>query len=186
MVEVHVGDALAITVIERFKLGSAQDLAKIVVGHCAQARPHRLLRQRHVAERAAVGIGNGEEALQEFLRIGPPPDGEEVDDLDEQARLASARFADRIDDAAQTRKIAIVADTQQRTARNVADARGFDHDGAGPPARESLIPCHHLIGRKAVLRGAPRHHGRYPAALPKRDRADLHRRKQPRTAGFLL
>jgi hypothetical protein len=55
------------------------------MAHHAQACPHLFVSKSRVAERTAVGVRNREEALQEFPWVRPPADGEEVDDLDEQA-----------------------------------------------------------------------------------------------------
>ena len=60
---------------------------------------------------------------------------------------------------------AVVADAQQRPARDVADAGRLDDDRAGLPLREALVPASTSGGDEAVLGRAPRHHRRHPGAL---------------------
>jgi hypothetical protein len=43
--------------------------------------------------------GDGEEALEEFLRLGAAAHGEEIDQLDEKACAAAAGAADGLDQA---------------------------------------------------------------------------------------
>ena len=92
-------------------------------------------------------------------------DRQEVDQLDEEARLAVARLAHHAHELAQSGEEAVVADAQQRAAGHVADAGRLDHECPGTPAREAAIPVEHLGGDEAVLGRAPRHHRRHPGAL---------------------
>ena len=75
VLEMQIGDPLAIAVVERFQFRRRQDLGDVVVAHGRQPRPHLGLAQRHVAERLPMRIGDFEEALQEFFRLGPAADG---------------------------------------------------------------------------------------------------------------
>ncbi len=67
------------------------------------------------------------EKLPEVLSwLGAPTNAQEVDELNEQARLASARLSYDVDQLAQARQEAIVADAQQRAAGYVANAGRLD------------------------------------------------------------
>ena len=100
---------------------------------------------------------------------------QEIDELDEEPRLAAACRAHRLGEPAQAGDIAIMADAQQRSAWNIADAGRFDDDRAGPAAGEALVPGHDFVGDDAVFRSAPRHHGRHPASLFELERTGVQR-----------
>ena len=57
--------------------------------------------------------------------------------LDEQQGLAARRLAHRVDQLAQARDEAIVADAQERPRRDVADAGRLDDEHAGPALGEA-------------------------------------------------
>ena len=116
-----------------------------------------------------------EEALEIFRRVGPPPDGEKINQLNEQPGVAVALPADGLDQIREAGDEAIVADAQQRARGNVADAGRFDDDGAGPTAGKPAIPVQDIVGDFAVAGGAPRNHGGHPGAGFELDGADIHR-----------
>ena len=72
----------------------------------------------------------------------------------------------------------------KRPARHVADARGLDHEGAGTPARETLVPGEHVRRDEAVLGRTPGHHRRNPGALSELVCAHANRLKQRRARGL--
>src|ERR1700742_946284 len=98
MLEMGVGYAFAITEFERFNLAGIQHLRQPGMLHRRQTVAYRIIAQSHVSECAAMRIGDGEETLQEFVRVGSTPDRQEVDDLDEQPGLAGARLAHGLDE----------------------------------------------------------------------------------------
>ncbi len=59
----------------------------------------------------------------------------------------------------------VVADPEQRSAGDVADAGGLDHQRPGLAAGEPLVPREDLGRDQPVFGGAPGHHRRYPGAL---------------------
>ena len=124
-----------------------------------------------------MAIGNDEEALKEFLPLGTAADGEEIDQLNEQARAPLACCSDRLDQAAQSGQEAVVPDAQQRPARHIANAGRLHHDRARHAAGEALVPGDHLVGDIAFLGRPPRHHGGNPGPLGEAHRTDVDRRR---------
>jgi hypothetical protein len=94
--------------------------------------------------------------------LGAPTNTQEVDELNEQARLACARLSHDVDQFAQARQEAIVTNAQQRAAGYVANAGRLDDYHCRTAAREALIPCENVVADEAVFRGAPRDHRRHP------------------------
>ncbi|MCB9903199.1 MAG: hypothetical protein H6831_02205 [Planctomycetes bacterium] len=123
-------------------------------------------------ESRAVFVGDREEAREELVLRRPAPDGEEVDDLDQQPRLAAGALAHALDQTLEPGEEAIVPDAQQRTGRHVADARRLDHQHAGAAVGEAAVPVEHFLGDEALLVRAPRHHRRNPAARARFERAE--------------
>jgi len=164
----------------RLELTRAEHACERIGRQRGEPRPQRGLGKIVGVERRAMAIGHGEEALEEFLRLGPPADRQKVDQLDEQLGVAGAVLAHRLDQPAQPGQESVVADAQQRPARHVPDAGRLDHDRAGPAAREPGVPVDHVVGRETVVGGAPRHHRGDPAALLERQRTDRDRREQAR------
>ena len=70
-----------------------------------------------------------------------------------------------VDEVGEPGDEAIVADAQERPARDVADAGRLDDDRAGLPLGEAAVPVEHVRRDEAVLGRAPRHHRRHPGAL---------------------
>src|SRR5262249_39639617 len=126
-----------------------------------------------------------EKAPQEFLGLGSATHGDEVDGLDEQARVSGALLAHSVDEASQPGHEAVVADAQERTARDVADAGRLDHEHARPTLAEARVPGGPLVGAEAVFRRAPRHHRGHPRALLGDDGSDARGLKEPRARRLL-
>ncbi len=135
-------------------------------------------------QQIAMMIGDLQEALKVLVRLGPVPDRQEVDDLDEQPRVAAALSAHGAYDLLQPRQEAVVTDPQQRHARDVADGR-FHHDRTRPPTRETPIPLDQVGRDHTFLRCAPRHHRRHLRPLLQRQRPDLNGAEQPRPQRLL-
>ncbi len=158
----NVGHALAIAELERLELARTEDRSQLLVRQRQQRGADRVVsRPPQPARRRGahpLSAGSGEERF--FRR--PPADGEEVDDLDEESRAAAAGATDGLDEIAQTRNEPVVADAQQRPARDVADAGGLDDDRAGLPLRKALVP---LRGRP-VSRSRPRSRATAPSRAP--------------------
>ncbi len=114
------------------------------------------------------------EKLREVPRwIRPPPDRQEIDDLNKQPRLAAAGLAHDAHEVAQSRQKAIVSDPQQWATGYFPDACRLDNNRARAAARETLIPVENVGGYDAVFTGTPRNHGGHPGALGEFDGADL-------------
>ena len=128
--------------------------------------------------------GYREEAREEALRIRAAAHGEKVDELNVQPRLAAARAPHRVDQRPKSRQEPGIADPEQGPARHVADAGGLDHESAGTPARETLVPGEHVRRDEAVLGRTPGHHRRHPGALSELVGAHANRLKQRRARGL--
>src|SRR5262245_51508946 len=122
--------------------------------------------------RSAVPIGDPEIALKERLPDRAPPDGEEINDLDEQLRPTVAGLTHSPNELFEPRQKAIVADSQKGTAGDVPDASCFDDDGAWLTSSEPLVPRQHVIRHEPILGSPPGNHGRDPRAIGKRQTAD--------------
>ena len=190
--QVGVPDALAVAVVQRLPLpvvqrrlqqraiGAHQPLAHGGLGRLPPRGVVRRLGQPPAQRRVHV-----QESAQELLGLGPAAHGDEVDRLDEQARVAGAALAHGLDESAQPGHEAVVADAQQGAAGDVADAGGLDHEHARPPLGEARVPRQHLVGDEAVVRRAPRHHRRHPRPLLGHHRADARRLEEPRALRLL-
>ncbi len=132
-------------------------------------------------ERTAVTIGEDQEAAEVLLAIGAAPDGQEVDQLDQEPGVAVARAAHGRGQLAQAGDEPVVADAQERAARDVAHAGRLDHDRAGAPEGEPLVPGQHIVGHEPVVGGAPRDHGGHPGARLEVEAAGVERREPART-----
>ena len=130
------------------------------------------------------GRRQGQVALEKGARLGPATDAQEVDQLHEQARVATAGLVHGAGQATQPVDMAVVPDAQQRAAGHVADPGGLDDDGTGPAAGETRIPLHDILGDLALLVGAPGHHRRHPGAVAQRQGPDTDGAEQPRGAGL--
>jgi hypothetical protein len=128
-----------------------------------------------------MAVGDAQEALQVLRTLRPALDGEEVDQLDVGPCVRPSLWRWM---ASVTRRrpvdVAVVADAQQGAAGHVADAGGFDHDGAGLALGEARIPIDHGLRHVAIIVGAPGHHGRHPGARSQLQRARPQRAEQAR------
>jgi hypothetical protein len=164
---VRVGHTFAQTEVHRFYLTRAQNLAQPLIGQREQPGPLLLGRPRRrrivlPSEQKTVAIGDAQVPSEIGLAAGTPADREEVDDLDEQLRASAARAAHGVDQLRQSRDEAIVADAQQRTARNVTHAGGLDDERRRLSLSEALVPAEHAGRNEAVVSRPPRHHRRHP------------------------
>ncbi len=103
MVEVYVGDALAIAERERLQLAVRENATKLGVAQSGQRRTHLALGRGdeapvagQVDERLAVRLAQLQEAREVLRRIGAPADGKEVDQLDEQPRPPTTATPDLV------------------------------------------------------------------------------------------
>ena len=124
-----------------------------------------------------MAIGDRQEALEEFSRFRAAANGEEIDQLNQQAGAAAAGTPHRLDQAAQPGQEAIMADAKERPARYVADAGRLDHNRTRHAAGEALIPLDDFVGDVALLGRSPWHHGGNPGPLGERNGTDIDRRK---------
>jgi len=180
--QLRIGDALACAHAQRLQLARVEYFGEPLRGQREQRVAHLRFRGIGEPERAPVPVGDRQVPAEEFRRLGPAPDRQEVDHLDEELRFAVARLVHRVDDAPQPRHEAVVADAQQRPARHVADAGGLDDDRAGPASREARVPVDVVLGDEAVVGGAPRHHRRHPGARGEFQRTEAQRREQGRAS----
>ncbi len=184
-VEVRVPHSLAVAVEIVLHLAVGQDVAEQLLVERQQRRAHLLLGRRHhaavageVSQPLAVLRAELEMSAEVGLLCRAPADAQEVDDLDEQAGLAARRLAHAVDQLAQARDEALVADAQERPGRDVADAGRLDHQHAGAAGGEARVPVDDVVGDEAVVGGAPRDHGRHPGALASLHRSDVDRREE--------
>src|SRR5262249_10184445 len=134
----------------------------------------------------AQRIGDLEIAAEEAPGLGPAPDRQEVEELDEEARPAAAPLADRVDQGTEPRDESVVADPEQGTARDVADAGRLDDQDAGLALGEPRVPLEDLRRHEAIGGGAPGHHRRDPGALGGGQRPSDPDRREPAGAGGVV
>src|SRR5580704_14049819 len=96
-----------------------------------------------------------EELSEVARRYGATPDGQKVDQLNEQPCSPTAGAAHHLRQLAQAGRKAIMPSAQQRSTRYVTDARGLDDECSRAPAREALVPLQHLRRDDAVLARTP-------------------------------
>src|SRR5262245_36597654 len=125
-------------------------------------------------------IGEDEEVPKEAPRLGAAADPEEVDDLDEHPGPTLARPAHGVDQLLEAGQEAIVPDSEQWPAGNVADAGRLDHERARLAAGEALVPLEHRGRHVTVLGRAPGHHRRHPRALGQVEPSDVERTEPAR------
>src|SRR6266404_959978 len=110
---------------------------------------------------------------------------EKVDDLDEKFRLASARFASRLDQLFQSGQKSIMPDSEQGPARNIANTGGFDDQRGRSSFRETAIPIEIVLSDEAVFSRPPGDHRRHPGAACECERTDVYRLKEQRFYGLV-
>ena len=99
---------------------------------------------------------------------------------------AAALLAHEVDELPEAGDEPVVADPEQGTAPDVADAGRLDDEDAGPALGEARVPVEDVLRDEPVLRGAPRNHGRDPGALAGDDALAESNRREPARGGSLL
>src|SRR5262249_34971808 len=110
---------------------------------------------------------------------------EEVDNLDQNLGSSVARPPHSLGELAQAGDVAVVADSEQWAARDVANAGGLEHDDPGLTAGEALVPVEYLWRDEAIFGRPPRDHRRRPGALANLQRPNLDWREEQRMHRFL-
>ena len=178
--EVHVGHALAIAEAQRLELARRRARARArrsgsAASAVADLRPRASPRP---PSRARCHRLDREEAREELLRLRPPADREEVDDLDEEPRLAAARA--RAPSATSSRRPGRKRSWPMRSSGPLGMSRmpvASTTIAPGRPRAKRPYQSSTVGGDEAVLGRAPRHHRRHPGAAlelhaPDRDRAE--------------
>ena len=117
-------------------------------------------------------VGDGQKTVEELYRIGAAPNGQEIDQLDQQLCLASAFGSDTFNQFLQTGNETVVTNPQQRAAGNIPDSCSFNHNCTGASAGKAAIPVQNIFGDKAVIGCPPWNHRRYPCPGGQSDRTD--------------
>ncbi|MDT4858337.1 hypothetical protein FQZ97_928010 [compost metagenome] len=125
-------------------------------------------------------IGNAQETLEIARWIRTLADRQEINDLNIELGLPFARFTNRLNDLAQARNEAIMADAQEGTAWYVSDAGSFNDDSAWATTREALVPCDIVFSNEATFGGSPRDHCWYPCSGGQMEGPLCNRTKQAR------
>src|SRR5206468_2241718 len=105
-----------------------------------------------------------QKALKELRRIGPAFYCEKINDLNKELGVTFACFAHRLHQFLQSRQKSIVTNSQERSTRNVANARSFDNQSGRLSFSKSAIPIKIVLGNESVFSRAPGHHCRNPRA----------------------
>jgi hypothetical protein len=137
---VEVGDALLVAELHRLRLARRQDPGQFLFAEGRQPCADLLFRDRRHAEDAPVAVRDVQIAAQELPGLRPAADGQEVDELNEQARTAMAGPRHRLGKFPQARDEAVVADAQKRAGRHVPYPRRLDHQAARLALGEALVP----------------------------------------------
>src|SRR5687768_4620865 len=111
-----------------------------------------------------MSIGDDQVLTQELLACRPAPNAQKIDELDKQARVPVACGPYGVCELGQAWDEAVITDAEQRAARNVANARGFDHQRTGPTPRETLIPSEYPLRDETIVARTPGHHRGHPRA----------------------
>jgi hypothetical protein len=176
----RVGHPFARAELERLELARCKDLRELCGRQRAQPGAHGVVRRIRISHGGTVAGADAEEFSQVALRVRTAADAQEVDYLDEQPRGTATGTANGICQLTQAGNEPVVADAQQGTAGNFADAGGFHHDGAGASTGKAAVPFEYLGSDVTVGAGAPGNHGGHPGALWQGKPAHLHRREQAR------
>src|ERR1044072_1912834 len=131
-----------------------------------------------------MAIVNAQKPLKILLLLRPSLHGEKVDDLNEQTRLTTTRLPHNINKLPQPGKEPVIANTKQRTTRNIAHARGLDDKHSRTSLSKPSIPIEILLRDKTILGRAPRHHRRHPRPAARLELSDCNCAKQSRSRGF--
>src|SRR5215831_5296462 len=111
--------------------------------------------------------------IEELFLRGPPFNCKEVDDLNEQPRLSLTSLPNCLDQLTQTGNKAIMSNSQQRAAGNIAYTRGFNYKNRWFSLCETPVPIKVGGCNKSVFRGSPGNHCRHPGAALKQQSTDL-------------
>src|SRR5712692_9350374 len=118
-------------------------------------------------------VGDFKKAPEVFRRIRSTFHRKKIDDLNKEFGMTFACFSNRLDQLFQSGQKSIVADSQEWSAGNIANAGGFNNQRAGSSCGESSIPVEAVLSDKTIFRRAPRHHRRHPGAAFQPYRANL-------------
>src|ERR1700731_1591242 len=91
--QMNVGHALAVAEVECLHLARVEDFLEFLAGQCWKPSADLQVSGVDPAERAAVARRDRQKLCEVPRWIWPPPDRQEIDDLNKQARLAAAGFA---------------------------------------------------------------------------------------------
>ena|SRR5436190_2815731 len=109
-------------------------------------------------------LGYFKESLKVLMRLRATLDRQEIDNLNEQFRLALTCFTHRLHQLPEARKESIVTDPQQRSARNITNAGSFDDQRPRPSFGKTAVPIEIVLSDEAFFSCAPRNHRRDPGA----------------------
>src|SRR5258706_1746303 len=189
----EVVHALAVSEFEVLDLARLQDREERLVRDREQrstdfivAPARRGLVPGDPRQALAVNVRELEEPADVLLLLRPALHGEEVDDLDEELRLAPRALADDFDELSQPGEEAVVPDAQERSARHVADAGRLDDEDAWTPVGESSVPIEDVARDEPFLDRAPRHHRGHPRARAREDGPEADRAEEAARAGRRL
>jgi hypothetical protein len=91
--QMYVGHALAVAGVERLQLAHVEDFLELRAGECWKPCSDFLIVSVDPAERAAVAGRDCQKLREVSGWVGAASDCQEIDDLNEQPRLAAAGFA---------------------------------------------------------------------------------------------
>src|SRR5687767_8588282 len=175
-----IGNTLAITKVEGFTFAIVQHrgdhIFRCILQKRAQLRfvcGQPVFLMSRFRQRMSVSFTNLEKSLKILCAFGPSFDRQEINDLNEQQRLATTRLAHDLDQFSQTRYEAVVADTQQWTTWNVAHASRLDDEHRRPPFGKPPVPIEILLRDNPVFSRPPRHHRRHPRTASRLELSDF-------------
>src|SRR5690242_21788911 len=98
---------------------------------------------------------NYQELGEVSRRIRPSPDGQKIDDLNEQARSTTTRLTHHPHQISQPRQEPIVPNPQQRPTRYIPNPRCLNNNRPRPPPRKTLVPIEHILRNDSILARPP-------------------------------
>jgi hypothetical protein len=96
-ISVHVGHALARAEAERFELRGAQNMLQSLLVERRECSPHLVLGRVDQIEGTPMLLADLEKLPEVLSGLGPATNTQEVDELNKQACLASARLSHDVD-----------------------------------------------------------------------------------------
>jgi hypothetical protein len=179
MRQVGVGHTFALAHRQRFELARVQHRFKLVIVQPDQPGANCVIAFACKANSGAMLIGDLKKAGEEHVALRPPPDRQEVDQLDEQS-CGPRNFPGAPGlPTCEGRRYSGHARYAAAVRRYVSHAGCLDHDGGGLAAGEPAIPVEHIAGHFTFFGRPPRHHGRHPGAVAKREPAMMQGLEQP-------